>query len=75
MNVETVLGRDFHGDFDRSERLISDDTDTGDIADVNALQPHGCAHAESTGIVEVALKNDFAGKQAARSTHEENQDS
>ncbi len=72
--IEGKFGVDLHGDFDRRRWLAVDDPDASHIADVDTRQAHGCAFAQSAGIIEERVQGDLAGKPSPRAAHEENQD-
>ncbi len=47
MQAVVIFRTDLHRDFDGSKRLASDDRDAGDVADIDAAQPHRRARAQS----------------------------
>src|SRR5258708_32353007 len=63
----------FHGDFDRGQRVASDDTYSLDIADVDGFKAHRSAKAEAAGVVEIRFQSDFRSEHAGGAAHQENE--
>src|SRR5208337_1989619 len=68
-------GGNLHNNFHRREATlaIGDHTNTGDVADVHALQAHRRANTQTTCVVHVSTKDDFLGEQPSGAGHDEDE--
>ena len=69
-----ILGADLHRDLNRGKLARGHDFDLGHVADRHPFEVDRSADFEAGGILEIGAEGDFSGKDAARaSRHEEDE--